>query len=62
MQFDDDLRPDLHATNLGAQAGVRWILTDGVALHLLFEDNHNRIDDNVLRVIGVLDLAFRPEL
>jgi hypothetical protein len=60
--FDEDLLAGLHGTSVGAQAGGRWILGEGVALHLLLEENVNRLHTSQFRAIAVLDLAFLPEL
>jgi hypothetical protein len=61
-RFEEDLIRRLKATTYGAQAGGRWIMTDGVALHLLVEENYNRFYASQFRVIAMLDLAFRPEM
>lgn len=62
MRFDEDQLTGLEGTTFGAQAGGRWVLTEGIALHLLVEDNANQFIENQLRVMALLDLAFRPEL
>jgi hypothetical protein len=62
VRFEDDLRADRAGTSVGGQAGGRWLLGEGMALHLLTEVNSNRFTPAELRVIGVLDLAFRPDL
>ena len=61
-RFDEDLIAGLKGTTYGAQAGARWIMADGIALHLLVEENVNRFYSSQLRVFAILDLAFRPEL
>jgi hypothetical protein len=38
-----------------------WRLTDGVALHTIFEADHDAIHDLQSRAIGMFDLAFAPE-
>jgi hypothetical protein len=60
IHFAHDLLPGRDATSFGAQAGARLVLGPGMALHLSGEYNRNRFEDQ-LRVVGVLDLAFRPE-
>jgi hypothetical protein len=60
VHFDEDMLDDLHATSFGAQAGARVRLGPGMTLHLLGEDNFNRFDRG-LRLLAMLDLAFRPE-
>jgi hypothetical protein len=56
----DDRNPD-GATTVAAQAGTRFTFTEGIALHLLGEGNSSRFGDEV-RVMGLLDLAFVPEI
>jgi hypothetical protein len=60
--YDEDLIEELHGVTFGAQAGARWELDDGIAFHLLVEDNVNRFHASQFRLIGLVDLAFRPEL
>ncbi len=62
IQFDEDSLANLHGVTFGAQGGGRWVLAEGIALHLLAEENINRFYTSQLRVIAVLDLAFHPEL
>ncbi|MBI4509286.1 MAG: hypothetical protein HY698_06595 [Deltaproteobacteria bacterium] len=62
IHFDEDLREELQGTSLGLQGGGRWILTDGVALHLILEENVSRLSPGQFRVVGILDLAFQPEI
>jgi hypothetical protein len=59
-RFEEDLRPDLRATSFGAQGGALLVLGPGLAVHLLAEQNVNRFDRQ-LRLVAILDLAFRPE-
>lgn len=61
IRFRDDLLADAAGVSFGAQAGARWILGDGIVLHLLAEENVNRQDASQFRLIAVLDLAFAPE-
>jgi hypothetical protein len=61
ISFDDDLLADGAGVSFGAQAGARWILGPGMALHILVEDNFNRQDARQFRLVAVLDLAFAPE-
>ncbi len=60
VRFEEDSLPDHRATSFAAQAGALLTLGPGMALHLVAEENVNRFDDQ-LRVIAILDLAFRPE-
>jgi hypothetical protein len=66
VDFDDDgggaVASALHATTLGAQAGATWIVEPGIALHLVVEETSSRLYTSQLRVLGVIDLAFRPEM
>jgi len=62
IDFEDQVQPSLEGTNLGAQLGATYVLWPGVGMHLLSEYNHNRFSDDQLRIIAILDLAFRPEL
>jgi hypothetical protein len=59
--FRDDLLADGEGVSFGAQAGARWVLGQGVALHVLAEENFNRQDASQFRLVAVLDLAFAPE-
>jgi hypothetical protein len=61
LDFADDERSSLAATTFAAQGGVRFVLADGIALHVLGEENVNRWGHS-FRLIGVLDLAFQPEI
>ena len=60
--FNEDLLSELEGVSVGVQGGGRWVLADGIALHLLLEENTNRFYTSQLRLFAVLDLAFRPEL
>ncbi len=62
IAFESDLRGELDAVTVGAQAGGVWRMTDGVALHVLVEENVNRYEPSQFRLYAVLDLDFRPEL
>ena len=46
----------------GFEGGARWLMTHGVALHLLVEENLSYSRGHDTRVMGILDLAFRPEM
>jgi hypothetical protein len=48
--------------SFGAQAGGRWLLADGIALHVWAEENVNPVYPSQFRLVAVLDLAFAPEL
>jgi hypothetical protein len=61
-RFDEDLISGLKGTTYGAQAGGRWIMAEGIALHLIVEENVNKFYSSQLRVFAILDLAFRPEI
>ncbi len=63
LQFQNDVRAEAlkrDMWSLGAQAGARWVLTDGVALHLLAEENSNQLYTSYLRLLAMLDLAYVP--
>lgn len=62
IRFEDDLLDDFDGTTFGVQAGATYVLARGIALSLLAEENTNRFYDSQFRVIGILDLAFVPEL
>jgi hypothetical protein len=49
-------------TRFGAQAGARYRLGPGAALHLVVEDNVRAADIHQLGVYALVDLAFQPEL
>src|SRR5690606_14137722 len=60
IHFDEDLRPDLRGTNLGAQFGSTYMIQEGFAASLLLEQNSNRLDPFQLGAFVVIDLAFTP--
>jgi hypothetical protein len=62
IDFDDALLSDFKGVSLGAQLGATYLINQGVAVHLLAEENHNRFNRSQFRLIGVIDLAFNPEL
>ncbi|HTM19132.1 MAG TPA: hypothetical protein VL172_01440, partial [Kofleriaceae bacterium] len=63
FSFDEDLREDLDGVSYGGQAGATWRLNlEGVAVHMWFEENHSVLDHSQWRMIGILDLAFQPEV
>ena len=63
IDFDEDLLAGVHGTTVGVQLGATYLINfEGVALHLLVEESSNRIYRSQFRVIGVLDLAFEPEI
>ncbi len=62
VRSSDPLQQGPDFTSLGAQAGASYRLNRGVLLHLVGEENHNRFYDSQLRLLGVLDLAFTPEM
>jgi hypothetical protein len=61
MRLEEDSLASLSATSLGLQAGGVWTLGPGMAIHFIAEENSNRFDRSQLRLVAVLDLAFRPE-
>jgi hypothetical protein len=56
----DDPGHPRYATS-SAQLSSTWQMSDGVALHVVVETDHDAIHDLQYRVIGVFDLAFFPE-
>ncbi len=62
IYFDEDSLDDFDGTTFGAQAGATYVLHPGVALSVLAEENSNRFHQSQFRLIGVLDLAFNPDL
>ena len=56
--FDDDH----HGVMAGAQMGARWIMGEGVAMHLIAEENISYLRGSQWRVIAIWDLVFAPEL
>ena len=62
IRFEDELRPGLEGFSLGVQAGALWVLTPGVGLEGLLEENTSPVYASQLRAMLVLDLAFQPEL
>jgi hypothetical protein len=45
-----------------AQTSASWQLADGVAVHLAVEGSSDRYTPFQVRTLGVLDLAFQPEM
>jgi hypothetical protein len=65
ISFARDLGSEIAGESYGGQLGATWrINPEGIAAHLWFEDNLNELEHshNQWRVIGVLDLAFQPEV
>lgn len=62
IHFDDALLTNFNGVTYGVQSGVTYLVNEGVAVHLLAEENRNRFNRSQLRIIGVVDLAFNPEL
>ncbi len=58
LHVDDPERPQRRIDSFGLQAGLRWQPLDGVALHLLVEENANRVVLSQLRVLAMLDVAY----
>lgn len=46
--------------SLGLQGGARWVLAEGVALHALAEENRSTLYESYFRLLGMLDLGYRP--
>lgn len=61
IDFDDDVIENLHGTTFGVQLGATYRLNEGITVHVVAEENTNRYNTSQFRLIGVLDLAFRPE-
>jgi hypothetical protein len=61
VRFREDLIGQLYGTSFGAQGGALWQLGEGIGLHILAEENTNRIDTSQFRLMAVFDLAFHPE-
>lgn len=61
IHFDEDLRTNLRATNVGSQLGTTYLLSKGIAASLLLEQNSNEIDRFQLAAFAMFDLAFQPE-
>lgn len=58
LHVDDPERAERRVDSFGLQVGLRWQPLDGVALHLLVEENANRILTSQLRVMAMLDVAY----
>lgn len=58
VYFRNDLRELDQTHSFGVQGGLRWSLASGAVLHLLVEENVNRIYSSQLRLLALLDLAF----
>lgn len=52
----------LRDTTLALQAGASYRFNAGVMFHVMVEQSLSRFDRDQLRLIGVLDLAFLPEV
>jgi hypothetical protein len=61
INFDDDVIENLDGTTLGVQLGATYVINDGITVHVIAEENTNRFHTSQFRLIGVMDLAFRPE-
>ncbi len=61
IDFDDALLRGFSGVSVGAQVGTTYQVNEGVTLHLIAEENRNRIYNSQFRLIGVIDLAFYPE-
>lgn len=62
IYFDEDLLSNLDGVTLGAQLGATYLINEGIALHVVVEENTNDFHTSQLRGIAMLDLAFHPEL
>ncbi len=58
LHVDDPARPARRIDSFGIQAGLRWQPLSGLALHLLVEENANRVVASQLRVLAMLDVAY----
>ncbi len=58
VHFRDDSRTIDHADSFGVQAGLRYSFVRGVNLHLVAEENVNRIYPSQLRLLALLDVSF----
>jgi hypothetical protein len=56
--FRDDLRPLDAADSLGLAAGLRYRVLRGLGVHLLVEENLNRLYASQFRLVALLDLSF----
>jgi hypothetical protein len=59
---DDASSVRIDALTGAAQTSATWQLADGVALHLAVETSSDRYAPAQVRAVGVLDLAFQPEM
>ena len=48
--------------SLGVQAGASYRINTGVTVHVIAEENRSRFGGEQVRVMGMLDLAFVPEV
>jgi hypothetical protein len=62
IHFDEDLRDKLRGTSLGVQAGATYEIHPGIVLHVMAEDNINPFYQSQFRLLGIVDLAFVPEV
>ncbi len=58
VNFRDDLRPDDRADSFGVQGGGRWTFYRGMSLHLLVEENVNRIYSSQFRALAMFEVAY----
>jgi hypothetical protein len=59
---DDTTRMDLDALHGTLEVGGTWQFVDGVGLHALAEGTASELVPGQVRVLGVVDLAFVPEI
>lgn len=62
VRFDDARPEGPRGTTVSVQAGTSYRVNHGVMVHVMAEETIDRSNHDQLRVIGVLDLAFVPEL
>ena len=66
IYLDADLSQTLHPssrkTTFAGQAGVTYRVAEGVVFHLVAEQNVSRLSPSQFRLLGVVDLAFVPEV
>ena len=58
LHVEDPERPNRRIDSLGLQAGLRWQPLEGLAVHVLVEENANRVVVSQLRILAMLDVAY----
>ena len=62
VHFDDARADGPRGVTVSVQAGASYRVNHGVMVHLMAEEDIDRSNHGQRRVIGVLDLAFVPEI